>query len=508
MKTPFKAPLQAKANPGRGALSRELMQGSSCSVDVPRYVRALANVERNGGGTFQNALEARSACESWGSLGREVFGDIYGMGVNLIAEDDAQVGSKWIRSLFGEVEAMPEWSALKGMANGDAWATGMASATVMNVLQFETPAPEQKAESLQDQVEFLEGLMKDAGATSPAHLRRLAATKGALKKAIEQDEQAVAAIEAGGSAIRRALAEPLQKVMATIKESQDAMAGLMGGHGVGSLRVTGTPDAIRTALRRNAKLARVAKLAGRLRATASQKQRTKTQYAREEIADVTCGDDVSRMVASELMLLGDEDTEMLLYRKMLEHSAIQYELRGKERLAQGPIVFVLDESGSMQGSRDEWAKACAIAIMEIASRQKRPFALVHFDSSVKRRDVFADPSAGISIEKLAEMVGFFSGGGTNIAAGLSAASDLIKTLPEGKTLRKADIVLISDGCDGSQDDTVKELERCTENGVAVHGIAIGCPMPQWMTKRLSSCTEMTDNDVNANTDKVHSVFSI
>lgn len=494
-----------------GRAERELISGPDTVRRVGNYVRLLARIEASTGGKFREALDARPEVEQWGDVAREVFGEFYGFGTTEVAETEAPAGSTWVRKMFEEASALPEWHEAKTRAEGDAWATGLCAAATLASLKFELPAPEKSAAAVQDQVDFLEGVMNDEGMTSPAHLRRLGAARKALAEATAQDQAAADAIGSNGSAIRDALRKALAPALEEIRTAQAAMEGLGGGRTAGKglgngLRVVGPTAELRAALARSPKLARVAKLAGRLRATAAQKQRTRTQYAREELADVSAGSDVSRLLPSELMMLGDEDTEALLYRRLLEGSALQYELRGKEKLQEGPIVMALDESGSMRGSRDEWSKACAIALIEVAARQNRPVALVHFDGAVRHVDIVNKPRAGVAATFLAEMAERFSGGGTDIAAALDYSIGLVSKFPEGKTLRKADIILVSDGLDGSRTAIEASIASADKAGIAIHGLAIGARFPSWM--KLASTTEMDDSDLCGSTEKVHTIFSI
>jgi hypothetical protein len=54
-------------------------------------------------------------------------------------------------------------------------------------------------------------------------------------------------------------------------------------------------------------------------------------------------------------------------------------LKGVENLGKGPIIVCQDKSGSMDGQRDEWATAVAIAMSELATKQNRAFGVIHFE---------------------------------------------------------------------------------------------------------------------------------
>ena len=60
---------------------------------------------------------------------------------------------------------------------------------------------------------------------------------------------------------------------------------------------------------------------------------------------------------------------------------MQYELRGTEKVARGAIICMIDSSGSMMGAKETWAKAVAIALLNIANQQNRDFYGMIFSSA-------------------------------------------------------------------------------------------------------------------------------
>src|SRR6185312_10631442 len=80
---------------------------------------------------------------------------------------------------------------------------------------------------------------------------------------------------------------------------------------------------------------------------------------------------------------------LALLRDLVESRALQYKLEGSESLGKGPLVVCLDKSGSMAGAADIWATAVALALLEVAQRQRRPFALLSFDARVKDEVIVA-----------------------------------------------------------------------------------------------------------------------
>jgi uncharacterized protein with von Willebrand factor type A (vWA) domain len=182
---------------------------------------------------------------------------------------------------------------------------------------------------------------------------------------------------------------------------------------------------------------------GRMRRLAIHKQKTKLNQARDEIHDISLGSDLSRVLPAELALLNHPVAKMEFRRKFVEGKLMQYELRGTEKQGKGPIVVCVDNSGSMAGDRETWSKAVALALLEIASMQKRGFACIHFGSS-------SDPLKVIEIEPgdkdiLAKAVWvaeyFLNASGTAFEPALARVTELISK----QSFQKADMVFITDG---------------------------------------------------------------
>ena len=226
----------------------------------------------------------------------------------------------------------------------------------------------------------------------------------------------------------------------------------------------------------------------------------KPTTAPEEIVDTEAGNNISRLVASELALMGGE-FEPLLHRRLLERGALCYKLAGQERLAEGPSVLCVDESGSMIGPKDEWAKALAMALMETAARERRKLAYIHFSSAVAGIDRF-DPKAGMGLEDLLGFVESFAGGGTNIGDAIAHAQIEI----QGQALKNADVILITDGVDSRIEQTIQSVRDLkSQTGARLHGLAIGCQFPDALRAECSLYEELADL---TSAEKLDGIFNL
>lgn len=485
-----------------------LEDGADMAVSVGRWVRSLAADEARADSEFGRTLDLKPNAAQWGSFGREVFGSLYGLGTEEVPEAEAPAGAQWVRELLKQAESLPEWQALQARARTDAWASGLAASQALDVLAPSVQPPEEDAQNLRDEAELMEQLMRERGRTSPKHLRKLAELKRRARAAEAQDAAAVQQINESVSVIRSKLRGAAQAANEQLDEAADALDGLGCGTGPGAKNRVASPRGdVLNAVRSDARLRRIAKLAGRLRAQAIQKQNTKAKHGREELCDVTVGGDLARLLPSEVVFLADPDLEALLYRKLIENAALEYELRGLETKAEGPIVLVVDESGSMRGSNDEWAKAVSLALMEVAARQKRVFAYVHFDDGVTRVDTFANPGA-VGLPELLACVEHFTGGGTSIASGLAEADRIIGQAKEHRDFKRADVVLITDGADSDRAGQLAATRAFKAKGAALFNIGIGSAVPEWLQEQASASVVVYPGDMAGASGKLDEVFSV
>jgi len=187
----------------------------------------------------------------------------------------------------------------------------------------------------------------------------------------------------------------------------------------------------------------MAQVIGRMRRLAVHKQKTKLNQARDEIHDIGLGSDLSRVLPAELVLLGNPAGKSEFRRRFVEEKLMQYELRGTEKQGKGPIIVCLDNSGSMAGDRETWSKAVALALLEIASMQKRAFACIHFGSqSDELKVIEIEPGdKDILIKAIGVAEYFLNASGTAFEPALSKVTELISK----QGFQKADLVFITDG---------------------------------------------------------------
>ena len=289
---------------------------------------------------------------------------------------------------------------------------------------------------------------------------------------------------------RRALGAACDKASAAVEELREAMQGLADiglapgtGAALGGAMSPGGIRRLAARLKTDPRLKQIALLAGRFKRIAASKRRQKVKHGADEVADIEQGADLARLLPAELVKLTHRTRRAILLKDLLERQAMQYQLVGQEPLGKGPLVVVLDKSGSMDGPRDIWATAVALALLDEAQRARRVFALLAFDYAVKHESVVKPGEA------LPEQALFTAcAGGTEIGVALRRGLDLIQQ--HQGALKKADLVLVTDG--GSDTGPAPKIrEDASALGVSILGLGIGVER-EWLAPWCDDIQAVSD----------------
>lgn len=205
---------------------------------------------------------------------------------------------------------------------------------------------------------------------------------------------------------------------------------------------------------------------------------------------VVQGDDLAALLPHEMMGFRVPALRRDTVARLAEGSLLQFEMEGDDRAARGPVVLVVDSSGSMRGPRIEWAKATALALVALAHRERRDAAVVEFSSDGQLR-TFTYPHRRFDPEDLVEMAAHHFGGGTETSAGMAEAPRCVEEAP---AFRQADLVLVTDGADRFEDDDERVRGRLRALSVRVQGVAIARAPSQYMNLTCDSAVSVHDLD--------------
>lgn len=231
----------------------------------------------------------------------------------------------------------------------------------------------------------------------------------------------------------------------------------------------GIPEAlgILERVRKNKSFKDFAKILGRIKRMAAKKAASKDRADGVRVAKIETGRDTKRAVTSELVAL----THPALRTQALTRWARgELRLRGEEtkkKKGEGPVVVCEDSSGSMDGAKQQWAKAVVLAMAHYAKLRNRSFVWIMFDAAVQRSRMFV--RGRLSAKDLLDIAESRSGGGTLFEPPLTEA---LRYIREGG-LKKADIAFITDGESALSPEFLAEF-GATKKNLEVNVFAVLC----------------------------------
>ncbi|MEN1970635.1 hypothetical protein WMZ97_21655 [Lentibacillus sp. N15] len=242
-----------------------------------------------------------------------------------------------------------------------------------------------------------------------------------------------------GESFSEALSEAVSDTEDAKKGLESLFGGIKAGSGQSELQNMPLCDKIALAelISRNRKVKEIAGWAGRFVQIARAKQKMKHKESTEQ-SGVEVGDDLERLLPSELVQYTNPKTKHEFLRRYAEKGTLQFEKKGKETLGKGSIILCLDQSQSMLNLETQ-SKGFALALMSIAKKQKRNFAYIPFSSNAGREQQFL--KGKIMPKEMMEFARVFLGGGTKFQFPLERSLEVIKK----DRFKDADIIFVTDG---------------------------------------------------------------
>lgn len=284
-----------------------------------------------------------------------------------------------------------------------------------------------------------------------------------------------------------ALAQTRAEMRGVLKEASEKAEeaeGAMSAFGMGDNTVgrteSGNKWELAGQLMQNRDLAKIVKLLGRMKNLAMGAISLVPTHGVEEIVDVTTGNDFTRMVPHELLKLHTNRKQFVM--DFYQHNLMLYEKTDHVETAKGPIVMLVDKSPSMSGDRQVWASALALAVMEMAIKQKRAFHFATFGTRI-HEEMTVLPGNPPTFEQKMEIANLIcNGGGTDFYKPLKHA---LKFIDKQQNFNKADILLCSDGEFYFKQEEVKDLKE-SMGAARLQTLLVGPYPPDWGTKELST----------------------
>ncbi|MFD0639758.1 VWA domain-containing protein [Catenulispora yoronensis] len=176
-----------------------------------------------------------------------------------------------------------------------------------------------------------------------------------------------------------------------------------------------------------------------------------------------------------------------------------YDTRGEDDAGMGAVIALIDCSTSMNRAgpggvtREVWAKALALALLQQARAGDRDFVGILF-SWARNQRVYRFPAGRpIRVEDLLDFVETFDGGGTDFAAPLTLATGILAESYAADGTQRGDIVLVTDGeCDVTEDWMRAWNQDRERLGFRLFGVAVDTGVGRVLDALSDNARAVTD----------------
>ncbi len=385
------------------------------------------------------------------------------------------------KAIINEALQLPKFEDLRQSTKLDEWSSALGTMAigpeVTKLIPEESKEAakyEQEAQKLLNQAQGLDLAAGDLEATG--QIDQAEGLRQQAKQLSQQGQQLMAQAETiANNAVNKMKMSQVRlavnQAAYRAQEDIEATQSFAWGTSPGQRQLLNNQDKFTLARRltSDCRLREIAKVAGRIKQIALQKRKTRKRQLPLETTGITLGNNLSRVLPSELSLLAHPILKKDFLRRLTEGKLLQYELKGHENEGKGPVVCCLDSSGSMSGYSETWSKAVMLALFQIAAREKRAFACIHFGTKNELKVFeFPDPRKANPSE-VAEAAAFFFGGGTDFEAPLKKAVSIMQK----STFKKGDIVFITDGICAVSDKFMRKFRKVKdEKEFSVYSVVI------------------------------------
>lgn len=404
-------------------------------------------------------------------------------------------------TMVTELSTIPQVQALRANTRGDKYTTAMGLISMTPTLkEAMTQAKKQTEELAQRQAEAEQAAQEAAQALQdqlaslamcpelPPEMQSpgteaLQQAIDAAQQAQQQAQQAQQATQAGAEQAATGMRQAIKTAAEKADKEAEEEAGLCAAYGQedGELQKMSVPERMKLmeSLRNN-RLSEFYKLLGQFRMVQQAESRKRVIHAATEIHGVKLSNDLTRLTTESQIRLAIPEMEMLFWNDFANDALLTHDVRGKERQGQGPVICVVDESGSMSstdvagGSREAWSKALSLAMADQAKQKGRDFYYIGFSSSRQQWTVKFEKGKA-ALADILTMTEHFYAGGTSYEPPLLQALKIVEEA-HADDKPKPDIVFMTDDDYGSLSESfMTEWNRVKDlTSLKCFGIAIGC----------------------------------
>lgn len=405
----------------------------------------------------------------------DIFYSLYKPAVNLEELSELPPSATINRSIIEQMKSTTQWDQVRGAGTvGDLFYSAVAAATIARgVLSAVDQATRKRLRELHDAEKAANALYQDAESYDEAasakpdrsseFAQQAQEARQQAQEKEEQVEQVAEVLEAQTEQIEDATRQAardacssaedeVEQMEAAIKSYSNGYGDMGAGTGTAPLAMT-LKEKIGLAEKvgKTNILQQVAELCGRMTRIAMEVQKSKIKHPPTHLVGVERGDNLTKILPIELANLSTPQLYPAFYASYADRQLLQRKMVGYQKQGRGPIIVIIDSSGSMRSwlgktSKEAWSKAVALALLAIARKQKRDFAIIHFSDEEYRTGKpqlksFVFPQGQARHTDLVATTEFYFGGGTEFEPWMQEALKLV----EDSRFTRADVICVSDG---------------------------------------------------------------
>lgn len=402
---------------------------------------------------LRDAAEKRFADDpSWAELIQDEYLGLYKPEPQYRAGSEMKPTHKINWATMDIARNLKDFEQLREYTQVDSWQAAAAAAEFaekMGEIFDELKELEEAQQMVQSIDEQIEQLIKDLEELGPdGEQEKAEELLDQLQEALQDYQEASGGVGEEIEKARGSLRQGIREAAKESKEDAESLDEMLTSFGTDPGVLSRMPAEARIALAqriiKNRKLRELADKVGRFVRLALGEQARKVIHGTDEIHDIELGNDLSRVLATELTQLAHPKLRRNFIRKYAEHELFQYQMRGVEKIARGAIICMIDSSGSMAGAPETWAKAVGIALLNIAHKQGRDFVGIIFGSAHEIKE-FHFPKGKGSPQDVLDFAEFELMGGTDFMTPISRGIEILQGQNDNTNAMKGDLVLVTDG---------------------------------------------------------------
>jgi uncharacterized protein with von Willebrand factor type A (vWA) domain len=223
-------------------------------------------------------------------------------------------------------------------------------------------------------------------------------------------------------------------------------------------------------LRRSKELQHIIDLMGQLDVEYGAKQEKAKHFTTSEAYDLGLSKDVRHVLPVELLKLKVPILRVLFFSQMLEGELLTYQLRGldwsdaPDNKKKGPVIALIDASGSMSGEPELLAKAFILMLAKRMEREGRDIKVILFAAADWKLEISLVDKKKVAQNLLDTICRHFEGY-TDFNSALRTGLETVK----GKQWHGADVLFFTDGESKVSDEELvhdwNEFKRRTKSRI-------------------------------------------